>query len=186
VPFGALDLVASSVLVAAWFELMLIQFAFSLDIGVNKNRDSPYNMACLPGGDYSDTSPGSTYLVPVHTHITTQGDFKKVHVSACNKKKELIDAGDYEKGKHQHPELRKPSKKQDLSVRKKQDLSVRKKAGHYWTDTGNRRQSDTETQKQDLAPAALRDPRRCRHCLTRESDTAGPKPGFSASTPRRD
>jgi hypothetical protein len=27
---------------------------------------------------------------------------------------------------------------------------VRKKAGHYWTDTGNRRQSDTETQKQDL------------------------------------
>jgi hypothetical protein len=83
-----------------------------------------------------------------------------VHVSAySNKKKELIDAGDYEKGKHQHPELRKPqdlsvrkpSKKQDLSVRKKhkkQDLSVRKNADHYaWTDTGNRRQSDTEIQK---------------------------------------
>ena len=31
---------------AAWFELKLIQFAFSLDIGVNNNRDSPYNMAC--------------------------------------------------------------------------------------------------------------------------------------------
>jgi hypothetical protein len=36
---------------------------------------------------------------------------------------------------------------QDLSVRKKQNLSVRKKADHYWTDTGPRRQSDTEIQK---------------------------------------
>jgi hypothetical protein len=44
----------------------------------------------------------------------------------------------------------KSYKKQDLSVRKpskKQDPSLRKKADHYWTDTGNRRQSDTEIQK---------------------------------------
>ena len=40
---------------AAWLELKLIQFAFSLDIGVNNNRDSPYNMACLPGENYSET-----------------------------------------------------------------------------------------------------------------------------------
>jgi hypothetical protein len=104
---------------AAWLELMLIQLAFSLGIGVNKNRDSAYNMACLPGENYSETNLGSTYLVPVRTHITTQDDFKKVHVSAHNKKKELIDAGDYQKGKHQHPELRKPSKEY-----KKQDHAV--------------------------------------------------------------
>jgi hypothetical protein len=36
----------------------------------------------------------------------------------------------------------KPSKKQDLSVRKKH-----KKPDHSWTRTGNRRQSDTEIQK---------------------------------------
>jgi hypothetical protein len=61
-----------------------------LDIGVNKNRDSPYNMACLPGEDYSDTSLGSTYLVPVHTYIITQDALFEVcarmsHVSAYNK-----------------------------------------------------------------------------------------------------
>jgi hypothetical protein len=50
---------------AAWLELMLMQFAYFLDIGVNKNRDSPYNMACLPGGSYSDASLGFIYLVPV-------------------------------------------------------------------------------------------------------------------------
>jgi hypothetical protein len=94
-----------------------------LDIGVNKNRDSPYNMACLPGGNYSETNLGSIYLVPVHTHITTQDDFKKLHVSAYNKKKELIDAGDYEKGKHRHPEERK---KQVPAQRKKQVPALRK------------------------------------------------------------
>jgi hypothetical protein len=31
----------------------------------------------------------------VHPHITTQDDFFKVHVSRHNKKKELIDAGEY-------------------------------------------------------------------------------------------
>jgi hypothetical protein len=61
-----------------------------------------------------------------------------VHVSSCNKKKELIDGGDYEKDKHQHPEmrkkqdpaLRKKSKKQDPALRKKskkQDPALRKK-----------------------------------------------------------
>jgi hypothetical protein len=89
---------------AAWLELMLIQHAFDLGIGVNKNRNSPRNMATLPGEDCSDTSLGSTYLGPVHTYITTQDDFFEVHVSSYNKKKELIDAGDYKKGKHQHPE----------------------------------------------------------------------------------
>ena len=37
-------------------------------------------------------------------------------------------------------------KKQNVSVRKKQDRAVRKNADHYWTNT-NRRQSDTEIQK---------------------------------------
>jgi hypothetical protein len=67
-------------------------------------------MANLPGEDYSSTSLGCVYLVPVHPHITTQDDFFKVHVSRHNKKKELIDGRDYEKGKHQNPQLRKPSK----------------------------------------------------------------------------
>jgi hypothetical protein len=40
----------------------------------------------------------------------------------------------------------KSYKKQNLSVRKKQNLSVRKNADHDWAST-NRRQSDTETQK---------------------------------------
>jgi hypothetical protein len=39
-----------------------------------------------------------------------------VHVSSYNKKKALIDAGDYKKGKHQHPERRQ---KQNPAVRKK-------------------------------------------------------------------
>ena len=113
-----------------------------MDIGVNKNRDSPYTMACLPGENYSETNLGSTYLVPVRTHITTQDDFKKVHVSAHNKKKELIDAGDYQKGKHQHPELRKPSKEY-----KKQDHAVRKKADHYLREGRPlKRKSDAEIQ----------------------------------------
>ena len=46
-----------------------------------------------------------------------------------------------------HMGTAKSYKKQGLSVRKKQNLSVRKKADHYWTDTGPRRQSDTEIQK---------------------------------------
>jgi hypothetical protein len=119
---------------AAWLELRLIQLAFSLDIGVNKN------MANLPGEDYSETNLGCIYLVPVRTHITTQDDFKKVHVSAYNKKKELIDAGDYEKGKHQSPAQRK---KQVPALRKaytKKPDSARK-----WV--GNRRQSDAQLQQ---------------------------------------
>jgi hypothetical protein len=101
---------------AAWLELMLIQLAFFLGIGVNKKaRNSPRNMATLTGEDYSATSLGSIYLVPVHTYI---------NVSGYNKKKELIDAGDYKKGKHQHPERRQ---KQDPALRKKQDPALRKK-----------------------------------------------------------
>jgi hypothetical protein len=69
---------------AAWLELKLIQLAFFLGIGINKNRDSPRNMATLPGGDYSDTNLGSAYLVPVHTAITTQDDLFEVHVSSHN------------------------------------------------------------------------------------------------------
>jgi hypothetical protein len=111
---------------AAWLELMLIQFAFFLGIGVNKKaRNSPRNMATLTGEDYSATSLGSIYLVPVHTYITTQDDFFEVHVSGYNKKKELIDAGDYKKGKHQHPERRQ---KQDPALRKKHGPSKRKKS----------------------------------------------------------
>ena len=83
---------------AAWLELQLIKFAYDLGIGVNNNRDSPYNMANLPGADYSETNLGCIYLVPVHSHITTQDDFKEVHVSSHNAKKALIDAGDYVKG----------------------------------------------------------------------------------------
>jgi hypothetical protein len=64
-----------------------------LEIGVNKNRDSPYNMAVLTGESYSATNLGFIYLVPVHYHITTQDDFFEVHVSAHSKKKELIDGG---------------------------------------------------------------------------------------------
>jgi hypothetical protein len=105
---------------AAWLELKLIQIAFDLGIGVNKKRDSPRNMACLTGKDDSSTNLGCVYLVPVHPYITTQDDFFEVHVSSHNKKKELIDGGDYEKGKHQHPELRKS---QDLSVRKKDNMT---------------------------------------------------------------
>ena len=131
---------------AAWLELQLIKFAYDIGIGINNNRDSPYNMANLPGEDYSEANLGCIYLVPVHTYITTQVGFKKVHVRRHNALKALIDAGDYEKGKHQNPHLRKKHKKQDLSVRKKQDRSVRKKPGHSWTRT-SRRQSDTEIQK---------------------------------------
>jgi hypothetical protein len=79
---------------AAWLELMLMQFAYFLEIGVNKNRDSPYNMAVLTGESYSATNLGFIYLVPVHYHITTQDDFFEVYVSAHSKKKELIDGGD--------------------------------------------------------------------------------------------
>jgi hypothetical protein len=88
---------------------MLIQIAFDLGIGINKARSSPRNMACLPGEDYSSTSLGlgCVYLVPVLPYITTQDDFFEVHASRHNKKKELIDGEDYEKGKHTHPELRK-------------------------------------------------------------------------------
>jgi hypothetical protein len=66
-----------------------------------------------------------------------------VHVSAYNKKKELIDGGDYEKGKHQHPEVRK---KQDHAVRK----TYTKKTGWNSSSTGRagtRRQSDAELQQ---------------------------------------
>jgi hypothetical protein len=61
--------------------------------------------------------------------------------------KQLIEGGDHVKGTHTNPEVRKPSKKQDLAVRKKQDLAVRKKTDHYWTDVGSRRQSDAELQQ---------------------------------------
>jgi hypothetical protein len=130
---------------AAWLELMLIQFSFFLGIGINNNRDSANNMACLPGEDYSDTNLGSIYLVPVHTHITTQDDFKKVHVSAYSKKKELIDGSDYEKGKHQHPELRQ---KQDPAQRKKQVPSQRKKVDQTGWNRSTRVQSDAELQQE--------------------------------------
>jgi hypothetical protein len=78
-------------------------------------------MATLTGEDYSSTNLGCCYLVPVHPYITTQDDFFEVHVSSHNKKKALIDAGDYEKGKHHSPHLRKPSKQQDKASRKKPD-----------------------------------------------------------------
>jgi hypothetical protein len=69
---------------AAWLELMLIQLAFSLGIGVNKNRDSPY-MANLPGEDYSDTNLGSAYLViPVHTTIHHHNT-RRLLRSACKR-----------------------------------------------------------------------------------------------------
>ena len=89
---------------------------------------------------YSETNLGCIYLVPVHTYITTQDDFFEVHVSSHNKKKELIDAGDYEKGKHQNPHLRKPSKSQDISVRKKENMTGWARA----TST----KSDAELQKE--------------------------------------
>jgi hypothetical protein len=134
---------------AAWLELMLIKFAFSLGIGGNKNRNSPNNMACLPGENYSETNLGCIYLVPVHTYITTQDDFFEVHVSSHNKKKELIDAGDFKKGKHQNPGLRKPSKQQDLSVRKQQDKASRKKPDQPgWARKGPIKTSDAELQNE--------------------------------------
>jgi hypothetical protein len=96
-------------------------------------------MAALPGEDYSETNLGCIYLVPVHTHITTQDGFKKVHVSYHNKKKALIDGGDYVKGKHQNPHLRK---QQDKASRK-----VHKKFDQGWART-SRVTSDAELQNE--------------------------------------
>jgi hypothetical protein len=112
----------------------------------NSRRSSIPSIAgrgSLPPRDLYDTNLGSIYLVPVHTYITTQDDFFEVHVSSHNKKKELIDAGDYEKGKHQHPEL---CKKQTPATRKKQNPATRKlraaedRSG--WKQTAGKRQSD--------------------------------------------
>jgi hypothetical protein len=130
---------------AAWLELMLMQHAYDLGIGVNKNRNSPRNMATLTGEDYSSTNLGCIYLVPVHTYITTQDDFFEVHVSSHNKKKELIDAGDYQKGKHQNPELRQ---KQTPLQRKKQNPLQRKKPDQPVWARGRIVKSDAELQKE--------------------------------------
>jgi hypothetical protein len=65
-------------------------------------------------------------------------------------KKKPIDAGDYEKGKHTRPELRKKQdpqlrKKRGSQLRKKQDTALRKKQGPALRKS--RRQSDTELQQ---------------------------------------
>jgi hypothetical protein len=121
---------------AAWLELMLIQFAFFLGIGVSASIRPATRPEIWPRSQVRITATPALvapiYLVPVHTYITTQDDFFEVHVSGYNKKKELIDAGDYKKGKHQHPELRQKQdpalrKKQDPALRKKQDPALRKK-----------------------------------------------------------
>jgi hypothetical protein len=66
---------------AGWLELMLIQFAYSLRIGVNGNRNSPNNMAALSGSPYTTSvvNPGCVYLVSVHDFFTTQAHFFEVH-----------------------------------------------------------------------------------------------------------
>jgi hypothetical protein len=60
---------------AAWLELMLIQFAFTLGIGINKARSSPYNMANLPAEDYTATPTlvASTWFLfaPTSQHKAT-------------------------------------------------------------------------------------------------------------------
>jgi hypothetical protein len=90
---------------AGWLELMLIQCACSLGIGVDDNRDSPRNMTTLTGSPYSWVSPGCVYLVLVHASITTQPHCFKVHESHHILVKKLIESGDYVKGKHMHPEV---------------------------------------------------------------------------------
>jgi hypothetical protein len=120
---------------AAWLELMLIQFAYSLKLGVNDNRSSPRNMATLTGSPYSWSNPGCVYLVPVHATISTQTHYFAVHVSHHLVVKQLIARGEHVKGTHTNPEVRKkqdlsvrkPSKKQDPALRKKQDPALRKK-----------------------------------------------------------
>jgi hypothetical protein len=47
---------------AGWIELMLIQYAYSLELGVNDNRSSANNMATLPGSPYNYAEPGCVYL----------------------------------------------------------------------------------------------------------------------------
>jgi hypothetical protein len=66
---------------AGWLDLKLIQLPtpWESGIGINDNRDSPSNMATLPGRPYSVTSPGCVYLVPVQASITTQARFFEVH-----------------------------------------------------------------------------------------------------------
>ena len=66
---------------AAWLELKLIKYAYSLGLGVNDNRSSPNNMATLTGSPYSRSNPGCVYLVPVHATIATQPHYFAVHVS---------------------------------------------------------------------------------------------------------
>jgi hypothetical protein len=117
-------------------------------------------MATLPGAPYSRSNPGCVYLVPVHAIIDTQEHYFEVHVSHYLVVKQLIAGGNYVKGTHLNPELRKkqnpalrkkqdlskrkPSKKQDLALRKKQDLALRKKADRTGWNGNNSRQTDAD------------------------------------------
>jgi hypothetical protein len=115
---------------AAWLELKLVQFAYSLGLGVNDNRSSPRNMATPTGSPYSWSNPGCVYLVPVHATIATQAHYFAVHVSHHLVVKQLIAGGDHVKGTHLNPGLHKPSKEQNPEVRKpnkKQNPALRKK-----------------------------------------------------------
>jgi hypothetical protein len=95
---------------------LLIQFAYSLGLGVNDNRGSPRNMAALTGYQYSLSSPGCAYLVPVVGAISTQTNFFAVHESSFLRKKKPIEGGGYVKGRQTNPEL---CKKQEAWLRKK-------------------------------------------------------------------
>jgi hypothetical protein len=149
----------------------------------------------------------AVYLVPVHAPISTQTHCFAVHESHYMVLKQHV------KGTHTNPEVRKPSKKQDLSVRKpskKQDLSVRKPSKKQ--DLELRKKQDvsvrkklwytrTEEARTGLVIERSRTQKLSRNssCASRPSEVralphprkrccfAGPVPGFSASgTPRWD
>jgi hypothetical protein len=139
---------------AAWLELMLIKYAYSLGLGVNDNRGSARNMATLPGSPYNDAKPGCLYLVPVVATITTQPQYFAVHQSHHCRVKQLIAGGSYVKGKkkpgYKHTKKRRPHKRGPYNKSKpykkrkphapgsrgpykKQGPSKRKKGTGLWT-----------------------------------------------------
>ena len=119
------------------------------------------------------------YLVPVHATISTRRHYFAVHESHHMVVKKLIEGGDHVKWKQTSPEVRKPSKKQDLSVRKpykKQDLALRKKADRTGWNRSVRVQSDADI-LQDI---------QLRFETLGGEGLAGTRPVFSARTPSWD
>jgi hypothetical protein len=136
------------------------------------------------------------YLVPVHASITTQPHYFEVHESHHILVKKLIECGEYEKGKHMHPEQRK---KQDPELRKKQDPELRKKHKKQapatrknpdqsgWKKKGSRRHSSqTQTFCRNARAASPSSGARARSHPSELQPFAGTLPGDVAGTPRRE